>query len=147
YHPIATDGPLTTRDPFGTFSTTTSEHFAFKFGPDKSVDATTAQTVLSGLERVWQFQISQRKFPPPRGTDRYQLNVYLGNSGDGGMGGAGISRLLWRKLHRRLRDFAPGFARSCRISVARNAHRVPPLRRQLVHALPHRPGRRLDGHL
>lgn len=74
--------PLQLRDPFGKFTDVlTSEHFALKSGPDRSIDPELAQVMLSMLETAWQKEVGEEAMPPPAGTDEFLMNVYIGNTG------------------------------------------------------------------
>ncbi len=83
------------RDAFGTFEhVRESDHFALKWGPRGSFDA-EADAILSALEEAWQVEVVELGFLPPRTTEAFKMNVYVGDTGGDAPSAEGAGGYFW----------------------------------------------------
>lgn len=60
-----------------------SENFAIKWGNQGKVRVRDARNLMEAFERAWQFEIEERGYPQPFGSNQYLFNVYIGGTGFG----------------------------------------------------------------
>ncbi|MCA9570311.1 MAG: hypothetical protein KC656_20850, partial [Myxococcales bacterium] len=75
---------LEERDPIGTPNSLASEHFVVRWGDDGELPEGFDQLLLDDLEASWAYQIDTAGWERPVGTDVYKMNVYVGNTFEGG---------------------------------------------------------------
>ena len=59
----------------------TSANFAVKWGPTGTFTQEQATFLLESLEIAWRYEMEDRAFTPPVGTETYLYNVYIHNTG------------------------------------------------------------------
>ena len=83
------------RDAFGTFEhVRESDHFALKWGPNGSFES-DADAILGALEEAWQVEVVELGFLPPRTTEAFKMNVYIGDTGGDAPSAEGAGGYFW----------------------------------------------------
>lgn len=95
FSPLDLGGALALRDAFGTFDNLReSDHFALKWGPDGNFDG-DADAILAALEEAWQVEVGELGFLPPRTTEAFKMNVYIGDTGGDAPSAEGAGGYFW----------------------------------------------------
>ena len=95
FSPLDATGALATRDAFGDFAKVReSDHFALKWGPNGSFDG-DADAILAALEEAWQVEVVELGFLPPRTTEAFKMNVYIGDTGGDAPSAEGAGGYFW----------------------------------------------------
>lgn len=88
-------GALSVRDAFGSFDhVRESDHFALKWGPNGQFDG-EAEAILEALELAWQVEVGELGFLPPRTTEAFKMNVYIGDTGGDAPSAEGAGGYFW----------------------------------------------------
>ncbi len=71
------------RDAYSVSNSLESDNFVARWGNSGGITEGNAQTMLNAFEVAWIAQIDDMDHPVPHGADRYKVNVYVGNTGEG----------------------------------------------------------------
>lgn len=94
FSPLDADA-LALRDAFGSFANVRdSDHFALKWGPDGDF-AGEADAILAVLEEAWRVEVIELGFLPPRTTEAFKMNVYIGDTGGDAPSAEGAGGYFW----------------------------------------------------